>query len=250
MEVEVEDDFLQAEGNRPMVSPEIVEIEDDCRSVAAATSSSSDVYVAVGKDDLDVLKWAIDHCVHPGSRVFLIHVFPPITYINTPVGRLSRSQLNQEQVRVYINEENNRRRNTLQKYIRLCADAKLDADTLLIEHKSVTKAILALIPVLNITKLVIGVKRLPYPSRLITKKPAKGELLRQNAPKSCEVVAVYHGQKNAELQKHPGPSRSSAKGWSDHTERKFFESGCFAAFRPNARSPGNYMAANGENNRK
>lgn len=41
------------------------------------------------------------------------------------VGRLARSQLNQEQVRVYVNEENNRRRNLLQKYIRLCNDAKV-----------------------------------------------------------------------------------------------------------------------------
>lgn len=41
------------------------------------------------------------------------------------VGRLARSQLSQEQLRVYINEENNRRRNLLQKYIRLCTDAKV-----------------------------------------------------------------------------------------------------------------------------
>ena len=41
------------------------------------------------------------------------------------VGRLSRSQLSKEQLKVYINEENNRRRNLLQKYIRLCTDAKV-----------------------------------------------------------------------------------------------------------------------------
>ena len=41
------------------------------------------------------------------------------------VGRLSRSQLSKEQLKFYINEENNRRRNLLQKYIRLCTDAKV-----------------------------------------------------------------------------------------------------------------------------
>lgn len=51
--------------------------------------------------------------------------FNYIVSIEMIVGRLARSQLNQEQVRVYVNEENNRRRNLLQKYIRLCNDAKV-----------------------------------------------------------------------------------------------------------------------------
>ena len=41
------------------------------------------------------------------------------------VGNLSRSQLSKEQVQVYINEENNRRKSLLVKYIRLCNDAKV-----------------------------------------------------------------------------------------------------------------------------
>ncbi|KAI4374586.1 hypothetical protein MLD38_012566 [Melastoma candidum] len=222
------------------VSPEIVEIGEEREDVTAV----NDVYVAVGKedDDLDVLKWALDHCcLFPGSRVFLVHIFPPITYINTPVGRLSRNQLNQDQVRVYVNEENNRRRNTLQKYIRLCADAKVNVDTVLIEHKSVTKAILALIPVLNINKLVMGMRRAPYP-RLIKKKQMKGEIVRNSAPDYCNVIIVYDGQENPFLQKPEEPSNqlnpsalSERRRGSDHYERKFFELGCFSGCRPNAR---------------
>ena len=45
--------------------------------------------------------------------------------LSETVGKLSRSQLTQEQVRFYIDEEENRRRNLLQKYIRLCNDAKV-----------------------------------------------------------------------------------------------------------------------------
>ena len=41
------------------------------------------------------------------------------------IGSLSRNQLSQEQARFYVNEENNRRRNLLQKYIRLCTDARV-----------------------------------------------------------------------------------------------------------------------------
>lgn len=41
------------------------------------------------------------------------------------VGRLSRSQVSTEQFRTYANEENQRRRNVLQKYIRLCTESKV-----------------------------------------------------------------------------------------------------------------------------
>jgi hypothetical protein len=62
-----------------IMSPEIVEIIEDNKTTV------KDVYVAVGKDDMDVLQWALDnHAVSPGARVFLVHVFPPITYIHTP----------------------------------------------------------------------------------------------------------------------------------------------------------------------
>ncbi|GKV00546.1 hypothetical protein SLEP1_g13217 [Rubroshorea leprosula] len=131
----------------PIMSPEIVEIGEDSTLVTGSRDASADVYVAVGKDDLDVLKWALDHAVSPGARVFLVHVFPPITYIRTPVGRLSRNHPSHDQLKVYLNEENNRRRNQLQKYIRLCIDSKVTADTMLLESNYTAKAILELIPV-------------------------------------------------------------------------------------------------------
>ncbi|XP_030542276.1 U-box domain-containing protein 52-like isoform X2 [Rhodamnia argentea] len=233
--MEIEDDRLQGETvqyctARTMASPEIVEIGEESRSVDVGIN---DVYVAVGKDDMDVVKWALDHHVVSSAphraRVFLVHIFPPITYIPTPVGRLSRSQLSQDQVRVYINEESNRRRNILQKYIRLCADAKVTVDTMLIEHENIANAILDLIPVINITKLVIGTKRSPY-SRRLTKKLAKGEFLKKHAPDYCEVTVVYNGQKvsDNERAREPNPLGKEA---ARHSERKFFECGCFSACR-------------------
>lgn len=92
-------------------------------------------------------------------------------------------------MQIYINEENNRRRNLLQKYINLCTDAKVReftfvdilsqylhkkiayvcfgfwlqvvVDTMLVESNAVAKAILDLIPVVNITNLVMGTNRPP-----------------------------------------------------------------------------------------
>lgn len=68
-----------------MLSTEIVEIVEDGRSITENKDRKvDDLYVAVGKDDLDVVKWALDHAVSPGSRIFLVHVSPPITLIPTP----------------------------------------------------------------------------------------------------------------------------------------------------------------------
>jgi hypothetical protein len=68
-----------------IMSPEIVEIGDESKTITNSIDGiNDDVYVAVGKNDTDVLKWALDHAVSPGARVFLVHVFPPLTYIPTP----------------------------------------------------------------------------------------------------------------------------------------------------------------------
>ncbi|KAH7550518.1 hypothetical protein JRO89_XS13G0206700 [Xanthoceras sorbifolium] len=218
-----------------IMSPEIVEIGEDSKSVSASRDTvAGDVYVAVGRDDLDVVKWALDHAVSPGARIFLVHVFPPITYINTPVGRLARNQLSQQQVRVYINEENNRRRNLLQKYIRLCTDAKVTVETMLLESNATAKAILDLISILNITSLVMGTKR-PHSSRRFGKKQEKGEFVKKNAPEYCEVTIVHGGKKVLDSQQVmevvPSLSSPSSPGRQEITrpsQRNFFECVCFS----------------------
>ncbi|XP_018809008.1 U-box domain-containing protein 54-like isoform X2 [Juglans regia] len=223
-----------------MMSPEIVEIVEDSKSIASSNRDGGilhDVYVAVGKDDLDVLKWALDHAVSPGARVFLVHVFPAITYIPTPVGRLSRSQLSAEQVKVYINEEHNRRRNLLQKYIHLCNEAKVTVETMLLESNVTAKAILELIPILNITNLVMGIKRSPHYSRRLGKKMAKGEFVKKNAPEFCEVTIIHEGKKVVESQEIEEPACSTdlssslgrAEKYNTHqSDWNFFECVCFS----------------------
>ncbi|XVF08414.1 hypothetical protein REPUB_Repub07fG0001500 [Reevesia pubescens] len=234
--VNVPADSMQYYTARRMMSPEIVEIGEESRSFAGSKDGrGSDVYVAVGKDDIDVLKWALDHAVSPGARVFLVHVFAPITSVPTPVGKLSKNQLNEEQLRVYINEENNRRRNLLQKYIRLCVDSKVTVDTMLIESISMSKAILELIPVLNITSLVIGTKHPPTSrQRRWNQGIGLGELMKKNAPEYCEVTIVHDGKKIQDClqeseQVHPDPSQeSSPERTGLNSERNFFQCVCFS----------------------
>ncbi|XP_050948009.1 uncharacterized protein LOC103498862 isoform X3 [Cucumis melo] len=134
-ELRMEEDFqgrptelqLQCFSARIM-SPEIVEIGEESKTIISSRDgAATDVYVAVGKDDIDVLKWALNHVVSPDHN----QRFADQSSTTFLVGRLARSQLTREQLRVYINEENNRRRNLLEKYIRLCTDAKVLLDQFL-----------------------------------------------------------------------------------------------------------------------
>ncbi|XP_027368863.1 uncharacterized protein LOC113874848 [Abrus precatorius] len=178
--------------SRLKLTTEIVEIVEDGISITSNKDRRvDDLYVAVGKDDFDVVKWALDHAVSPGARIFLIHVSSPITFIPTPVGKLERRQMSSPQVRLYVNEVNNKRKDLLQKYIQQSTEAKVAAETLLLESNDTGKAILDLISILNITNLVMGMKK-PFTRR--NNKLSKGEFVKKNAPISCEVTLVYDGK--------------------------------------------------------
>ncbi|KAL3512757.1 hypothetical protein ACH5RR_025474 [Cinchona calisaya] len=215
-------------------SPEIIEVVEENKSIfSSRNGQTNEVYVAVGKNDLQVVQWVIDNAVSAGTQVFLVHVFPPITYIHTPVGRLSRSQLSQDQVRVYVNEDRNRRKNLLEKYIRLCNDAKVPVDTMLLESNATAKAILDLIPIVNITNLVMGTKRSPF-ARQLRKGQGKGEYVQRNAADFCGVTIVHNGKRivNGEMQPTenlPSTRASSKRPETAQTsERNFFECMCFS----------------------
>lgn len=211
MEKEAYDNVQTLELEAPLnykenkVVPEILEIEEENNDEYTGINSGSreknheDVYVAVGKNDLEVLKWVLAHVAVPGARVNLIHIFPPISYISTPVGRLWVGQLSPEQARIYAIEEHNKRRNLLNKYIRLCLDSKVNVDTILIESSETTKAILDLIPVLNMTSLVMGTRH-PPSSRRLKKGSSKGTLVQKNASDNCKITLVYTGKKCVENQ--------------------------------------------------
>ncbi|XP_075480088.1 U-box domain-containing protein 52-like [Primulina tabacum] len=211
--------------NWPAPSPEIVEIGEESKSIVTSRDvGANDVYVAVGKNDLHLVKWALDHAISPGSRVVLVHVFAPLTYIPTPVGRLSRSQLSKDQVQVYIKEESNRRKHLLQKYINICNESRIPVDTMLVESSASAKAILDLISVANITHLVVGTKQSPF-TRLARKGLGKGEYIQKKAPEFCEVTVVYDGKKTDGQRKVHEARRPQI---TRHSERNFFECVCFS----------------------
>ncbi|KMT10696.1 hypothetical protein BVRB_5g118050 [Beta vulgaris subsp. vulgaris] len=229
---------------RKVIVPEIIEIEeeenDDYKGVNSGnndknTTNNKDVYVCVGKDDVEVLKWVLAHAVVPGNRVNLIHIYPPISSISTPVGRLWVGQLSPEQAKIYAIEEHNKRKNLLHKYIRLCVDNEVNVDTILIESTDTSKAILDLIPVLNMTSLVMGTTH-PRSSRRLIKGSNKGTLVLKNAPDYCEVTLVYKGKKlvdnRGKMHHHISSSflasdGKQAKVTRQNFERNYMECTCF-----------------------
>ncbi|KAL2321774.1 hypothetical protein Fmac_026153 [Flemingia macrophylla] len=220
---EIEDYDLYS---RQSLTTEIVEIiEDGSKSINNKERRVDDLYVAVGKDDVDVVKWTLDHAVSRGSRIFLIHVSSPITLIPTPVGKFERSQLTPHQVRLYVNKVNNKRKDLLQKYILMSREAKVVAETLLLESNDTGKAILDLTSILNITNLVMGIKKLPCTRR--NNKLSKGLFVKKNAPKSCKVTLVYNGEvfvSNLDGLESCGLQSQS----KSHCKANFFQCMCFS----------------------
>uniref|UniRef100_A0A7N0UV53 Uncharacterized protein n=1 Tax=Kalanchoe fedtschenkoi TaxID=63787 RepID=A0A7N0UV53_KALFE len=175
------------------------------------------VYVAVGKDEasVDALKWTLRHAVvDTATFVYLIHVFPVVRFIPTPLGNLPKSQVRPDQVEHYVTQERGKRRELLQKFISICSEYKVKVDTMLIESDTVGKAIQELIPVLNIRKLVIGTSR-SYSRISKSRKSGSGiaDQILQNAPEYCDVKVISQG-KEVDMQmidlSSPRTARSSS----------------------------------------
>ncbi|KAG9448571.1 hypothetical protein H6P81_008536 [Aristolochia fimbriata] len=156
---------------------------------------AEDVYVGVGDDCSSVaaLVWALKNVAKPSSVVYLIHIFPEVHRIPTPLGKLPKNQVRPEQVEIYMSERRRKRAEMLQKFLNLCSGSKvMNVDTILIESDDVSKAILDLIPILNVRKLVLGTTK-PSPRKL---KEGNGtaEQIQKNAPEFCEVKIIWHGE--------------------------------------------------------
>ncbi|RDX62004.1 U-box domain-containing protein 35, partial [Mucuna pruriens] len=147
-EIEEEEDNETQRHDGPTA---IIHGEEDC------------VYVAVGKNDtsMDALSWTLKNLATQSTIIYLIHVFPEIKHIPNPlgIGMVPRNQVSGEQVESYIDQERGKRRELLQKFLQLCSTSKVKVDTILIESDLVAKAILDLIPILQITNLVIGANK-------------------------------------------------------------------------------------------
>ncbi|XP_048236065.1 U-box domain-containing protein 35 isoform X2 [Ricinus communis] len=154
------------------------------------------VYVAVGKSEssMDAVSWTLKNLVNNDSTVvYLIHIYPEIHHIPSPLGKLPKNQVSPEQVEIYMAQERGKRRELLQKFIRICSASKVKVDTMLIESDNVAKAIMDLIPILNIKKLVLGTTKSGLRLRARKGSGIADQIL-QNASEFCDIKVIYDGK--------------------------------------------------------
>ncbi|TVU11488.1 hypothetical protein EJB05_45076, partial [Eragrostis curvula] len=184
---------------------EIEELEPEERPRQSASSSAAaqggsgastadDVYVAVGKggSSMAAMSWVLRRLTKPGTFVYLVHVFPVVTTIPTPLGMMPKSRASPEQIETYLNQERSKRREMLQKFLDQCRNFQVNVDVYLIESDQIANAITELIPVLHIKQLVLGV------SKSNVRKLKRGSTIagqvQKSAPLYCEVKIICDGK--------------------------------------------------------
>ncbi|XP_057961797.1 uncharacterized protein LOC131153473 [Malania oleifera] len=185
------------------------------------------VYVAVGKSDTSAgaLVWALKHAVSPRSRtsavVYLLHVFPHIRHIPSPLGKLPISQVDPQQVQQYMTQESDKRKEFLQPFIDVCSAFKVKAETILIEDDKVAKAILNHIPTLNIRQLVVGAKTSKLRKLKSRRGSGKASQILRKAPDSCEVIVICDGKQVVfdHITEMPSPRSSDASTSSSRSQQ-------------------------------
>ncbi|CAL5043237.1 unnamed protein product [Urochloa decumbens] len=130
-------------------------------AASSGGGGGEDMYVAVGKggSSMAALSWALRRLTRPRSFVYLVHVFPVVTSIPTPLGMMPKSRASPEQIETYLNQERSKRREMLQKFLDQCRKFQVTVDVYLIESDQIASAIIELVPVLHIKQLVLGISK-------------------------------------------------------------------------------------------
>ncbi|XP_060218987.1 uncharacterized protein LOC132645800 isoform X2 [Lycium barbarum] len=234
--------------NRGLASIKEVEVEGSLYSFDFHNNRDhAVVYVAVGhssgnsnkisKDSsMDALLWTLNHAVpdYSSTILFLIHIYPETKYIPTPC------QVSAEQKENHMAQERGKRRQFLQKFFDACAATKVKVDTILIESDMEAKAILDLIPICNITRLILGTSKANLKKLKSRKGCGTADQILLNAPEFCEVKIICEGKEMVELQMFESPSpkantADSPKPIQSHThdqnqaQNESFVCGCFKA---------------------
>ncbi|XP_041027614.1 U-box domain-containing protein 35-like isoform X2 [Juglans microcarpa x Juglans regia] len=172
------------------------------------------VFVAVGDTEssssMGALAWTLKRLVSPSTVLRLLHVFPVIRYIPSPLGLLPRSKVNPELVQNYVMQERGKRRKHLQKFLDACSVSKVKVDVMLVEGDNITKAIVDLIPILNIRKLVLGTTESSLRKSESKRGNGIADQILHNAPETCEIKIVCGGKEVIDrMIVWPSPSSNS-----------------------------------------
>ncbi|KAI3939313.1 hypothetical protein MKW98_022181 [Papaver atlanticum] len=204
------------------------EFKGSMRVNSSRTGERYKIYVAIGKSksSRDALIWALKHLLHdipPSSYsstfIYLIHVYPEILYVPVPVGigKLHKDTVNPLLYEDYKNKKIEQRKQFLDDILKLCSGCKVKVDTLLIESNDVAKALIDLIPILNIEKLVIGTKKSSY-RKLKRPHGIADQILKAALADTCDIKIIGHGKELIDIEypidmfKDKSPFSSSRMG--------------------------------------
>ncbi|KAG1327413.1 putative U-box domain-containing protein 37 [Cocos nucifera] len=90
-----------------------------------------------------------------------------------------------------MQQERTKRREMLQKYLNLCHSSKVEVDTFLVESDQIVKAVVDLIPVLNVKRLIVGTTKANLRK---WRRNSKAGQIHKNAPDYCEVQIICDGR--------------------------------------------------------
>ncbi|KAL0300909.1 UNVERIFIED_CONTAM: hypothetical protein Sradi_6367700 [Sesamum radiatum] len=163
---------------------------------------------------MDALIWTLNHAVvNPSSTCFSHSCLPRNQVHSLPLGNVtSKSSEPRAEGDVRGPRKTEEERISTQVLDRLfCFPVKIKADTIVIESDTEAKAILDLIPILNIRKLVLGATKSAVRRILRSSRKGKGvaDEIVQNAPEFCEVKIICEGKEMSEVMVESRSSSSS-----------------------------------------
>ncbi|XP_061354874.1 U-box domain-containing protein 54-like [Gastrolobium bilobum] len=168
---------------------------------------------------MKALSWTLMNLATLSTTLYLIHVFPEINHIPNPlgIGMVPRNQVSAEQVESFMAQERGKRRELLHKFLQSCSNSKVKVDTILIESDLVAKAILDLIPILQIRNLVIGANKFHLRKSRSRKGNGVAHQILHNAPQSCKVRIICEGKEVNEEMMSPPPQTLTARTSANDT---------------------------------
>ncbi|XP_062111158.1 U-box domain-containing protein 33-like [Humulus lupulus] len=185
-------EFIEEEGDEDDDSESESESEGSLFSIDIFKHERVFVGVGHGKNDssMDALLWTLNHAVTASTNVHLIHVFPLLRLVPSPLGgMLPKSQASPKAVEIYLAQQRDKRKKLLQNYIDVCSAAKVKVETTLIESGIPSEAILQLISTLKIRKLVLGSTKSSL--RKVKSRRGTASQILEKAPQNCEIKIIY-----------------------------------------------------------
>ncbi|KAK4385168.1 U-box domain-containing protein 52 [Sesamum angolense] len=178
------------------------------------------IAINCGKRSKYVIRWALENLIPDGGPeqvcFKLIHVFPEITTVPTPMGTgMPISQVRNDVAAAFRKEVEWQTSERILPYKMLCIRKKVQAEIVQIESDDIVNAIAKEIAKCNIKKLVIGASST---GGLFSRGQSLSSRISECCPSFCTVYAVSKGKLSAVRPSDP-EAVSSTRDDTSHTGR-------------------------------